>query len=133
MVRHRNASRVWDMCAAALSSACILHCLALPLLATMLPVASQLGDSHLMHLVLVLLALPVTLWVVRSEGLAGSGRVFTPVALTGLALMVAAVTALEQYEVPLTLLGGTLLGGVHVWRWLRHHPPAERRVQSEEA
>ena len=132
MVTRQSAGRAWDMCAAALSSACILHCLALPLLATMLPVASQLFDNHLMHLVLVLLALPVTLWVVRSEGLTGSGRVFTPLALTGLTLMLAAVTVLEAYEVPLTLLGGSLLGGVHIWRWLRHNPPVESSVQSKE-
>ena len=122
MVKRRNAGRVWDMFAASLSSACILHCLALPVLATMLPVASQLGDSHLMHVVLVLLALPVTLWVVRSEGLTGPGRVFTPIALAGLILMVAAVTAsaLEDFEVALTLIGGSLLGGAHIWRWFRH-------------
>ena len=125
MVRHRNAGRVWDISAAALSSACILHCLALPLLATMLPLASQLVDSHLAHVIMVSLAIPVTLWVVLSEGLTGFGRIFTPIALTGLALMLTAVTALEEFEVPLTLVGGTLLGGAHVWRWLRQHKAVE--------
>ena len=118
--------RFWDACATALSSTCILHCLALPLFATMLPVTFQLVDNHVVHLVLVLLAAPVTLWVVLSEGLTGSGQLFTPVALSGLALMLAAVTFWEAFEMALTIIGGTMLGGAHVWRWLRHQKVVER-------
>ena len=123
--------RVWDLCAAALSSTCILHCLALPLLAAMLPVTSQLVDNHVVHLVLVLLAVPVTLWVVRSEGLTGSGQVFSPLALSGLALMLAAVTLWEEFEAALTLIGGTMLGGAHVWRWLRNQKVVDRPAVDE--
>ena len=124
IVRRRRAARVWDIFAAALTSACLLHCLALPILATMMPVASQLFDNHLMHVVLVLLAVPVTFWVVWGEGITGDGMFFTPIALTGLAMMLAAVTVLEPFEVILTVIGGALLGGAHVWRWFRHQAPA---------
>lgn len=123
--KRRRAARVWDVCAAALSSACLLHCLALPLLATMAPVASQLFDNHLTHVVLVMLAIPITLWVAWGEGVSGDAMFFTPIALTGLAMMVAAVTVLEPFEVVLTVIGGLLLGGAHVWRWFRHQTHIE--------
>lgn len=124
-VKRRRAARFWDTCAAGLTSACLLHCLALPLLATMAPVASQLFDNNLMHMALVLMAMPVTLWVVLGEGTSGDGLFFTPIALSGLAMMLAAVTILEPFEVALTLTGGMLLGGAHVWRWFRCQTPAE--------
>ena len=127
-MKRKKAGRVWDLCATGLSAACILHCLGLPLLVTLLPVVSQLGDSHLVHVVLVMLAVPVTLWVIWGEGVTGDGGLFAAIALAGLALMVAAVTAsaLEDFEVALTLIGGSLLGGAHIWRWFRHPAPVGR-------
>ncbi len=133
MVKRRRAARVWDVCAATLTSACLLHCLALPLLASLAPVATQLVDNHLLHVVLVMLAVPITLWVVWGEGVSGDGLFFTPVALAGLTLMIAAVTVLEPYEVPLTVIGGTMLGGAHLWRWFRHHAPVESRMIEDDA
>ncbi len=133
MLKRRRAARMWDVCAATLTSACLIHCLALPLLASLAPVATQLVDNHLLHVVLVFLAVPVTLWVVWGEGIVGDGLIFTPLALSGLTLMIAAVTILEPYEVVLTVIGGSMLGGAHLWRWFRHQGPMESRVVSDDA
>ena len=79
-----------------------------------------------MHLVFVLLAAPITLWVIWGvlKGQEGS-LVFVGLALTGLAFMLAAVmiSGLEAFEMELTLVGATLLGGSHLWRWFRHGVP----------
>ncbi|MEO1245324.1 MAG: MerC domain-containing protein [Pseudomonadota bacterium] len=111
-----------DLYAAALSTLCLIHCLALPLLATMLPLAAHFAESELAHRVLVLLAAPVSLWVVwKAWPIEGSG-LFIGAALTGLGLLLlgAFVAAVEVYEEPITVAGSLLLGSAHLWRWLRH-------------
>jgi len=126
-LKHRRAARGWDLYATGLSAACILHCLGLPLVAAFLPVVSQTIDNHLLHVVLVAFAVPATLRVVWGEGLAKVTGLFAGVALTGLTLMVAAVTIApsEQFEVALTLTGGTMLGSAHIWRWFNHRVAIE--------
>lgn len=112
----------WDLYAAALSSACLLHCLLTPALAAAVPVFSHLSDSHLVHTILVLFATPITLWVVSGALKLEGGLVFGGIASVGLALMLAAVFVpqWEKHEVPLTVIGASLLGSAHLWRWNRH-------------
>ena len=109
-----------DLCAAGLSTLCLIHCLALPFAATLLPLAAHFAESELVHQILVLLAAPVSLWVVRKAG-AGSG-LFVAAALTGLGLLMlgAFVGAVAAYEEPITVAGAVLLGSAHLWRWLRY-------------
>ena len=52
-----------DLYAVALSLLCILHCLALPLLAAVLPLAGMLSENETVHRGLVLASAPATLWV----------------------------------------------------------------------
>lgn len=120
----------WDLCAVALSSACLLHCLALPLLASALPLLSHFSESHTVHVALVMMAAPITLWIVWDVLKSGGGRLFALVALTGLSLMLLAVLVpvLEQFEVELTVAGVLLLGGAHLWRWNHHRVPSRRAV-----
>ncbi|MEM7054169.1 MAG: MerC domain-containing protein, partial [Pseudomonadota bacterium] len=49
-----------DFSAISLSALCLIHCLALPLLAAGLPVIGVLSQAEWFHQLLVLLALPVT-------------------------------------------------------------------------
>ena len=127
-MKPQRAARFWDLCAAGLSSACILHCLGFPLLAAALPVASLATDDHLLHIIMVMAAAPVTLWVVWSERANGNTGPFVTVALTGLAMMIAEVSipAFKDIEVALTVCGGALVGGAHLWRWLGHRQHAHR-------
>jgi len=125
-LKKRRAARVWDLCSVTLSSLCMLHCLGLPLLTTVLPVVSQYSDSHQLHMGMVLLALPVTVWVVLSELATRRSELFIASASSGICLMLAAVfvPALHSVETALTVVGSALVGGAHFWRWLHYHSPA---------
>ena len=115
------ASRL-DLCAAAFSTLCLIHCAALPLLATLLPLAGQLSENETVHRALALLAVPASLGAMgKAWRTKGSGR-FIAAALCGLALLLVAafVEAASAYEEPTTIAGALLLGGAHLWRWARH-------------
>ena len=110
-----------DLCAAGLSTLCLIHCLALPLVASLLPLAAQPVESHLLHQVLVVLAVPVSLRVVWKALPGGGNGLFIGVASMGLALLLTAafVEAASAYEEPITVAGGVLLGSAHLWHWVR--------------
>ena len=114
----QKAGRIWDLSATSLSSLCVLQCLGLPLLTVVLPVLGQLGDSHAVHIALVMIAVPVTLYVVWGEIVSRSNESFVVAAIGGLSFMVLAVSvpSLLDYETALTLIGGTMLAGAHLWR-----------------
>ena len=108
-----------DLYAAGLSTLCLLHCLALPLLVSLLPLAALAAESELAHRVLVLAAVPVSLRVVWKTLPAAGNRLFVVAALGGLGLLLVAafIETLSAYEQPLTVAGGVLLGSAHLWHW----------------
>jgi hypothetical protein len=55
-----NQSDALDKAAVALSGLCIVHCLLMPLIITVLPFFGQFGDRHL-HAEILLVVLPVSL------------------------------------------------------------------------
>ena len=111
-----------DLYAAGLSTLCLIHCLALPLLVTLLPLAAHFAENELVHQVLVLLAAPASLWVIRKVWSTKGGGLFIGAALIGLGLLLlgAFVGAVAAYEEPITVAGAVLLGSAHLWRWLRY-------------
>jgi len=128
-----------DLYAAGLSTLCLLHCLALPLLASLLPIAGQLSENEALHRGLVLLAAPATLWVVWRSLQAKGGRLFLLLGPTGLGLLTLAAFAppFSAYERPMTVIGALVLAAAHLWRLARHHrslalrhgPPRQGSVQ----
>jgi len=110
-----------DVSAVSLSALCLIHCLALPFLAAALPVLASLSEAEWPHKAFVLAALPVSGWVLFREQAAGRASWFTPLALSGLALLLAAAFAewLHDYETPLTVAGAVLLASAHGLRWRR--------------
>ena len=108
-----------DLYAAGLSMLCLLHCLALPLLVSLLPLAAQAAESELAHKVLVLAAVPVSLRVVWKTLPVAGNRLFVVAALGGLGLLLVAafIETLSAYEQPLTVAGGVLLCSAHIWHW----------------
>ena len=120
-----KAGRIWDLSATSLSSLCVLHCLGFPLLTVVLPVLGQLGDSHSVHVAMVMIAVPVTLYVVWGEIVARSNEFFVVAAIGGLSFMVLAVSVpqLHDYETALTLIGGTMVAGAHLWRAFQLQSP----------
>lgn len=126
-----RAGRLWDASAATLSSLCIVHCIGLPLFTTLLPLASLFSDDEGLHLTMVLLAIPVTLWVVFVEAKTRRQVLFMTAALAGLGMMLAAVFvgALASFELHLTVAGGITLASAHLWRWAHHSPSYSNQGQ----
>ena len=110
-----------DLYAVGLSTLCVLHCVALPVLVALMPVATQAAESELVHRVLVVIAVPVSLRVVWRTRLMSGNRLFVGAALVGLALLLlgAFIEAVSTYEEPITVAGGTLLASAHIWHWVR--------------
>lgn len=110
-----------DMFAVGLSTLCVLHCVALPVLVALMPVAAQAAENELVHRVLVVAAVPVSLRVVWKTRPLSANRLFVGAALTGLGLLLLAafVEAVGPYEEPVTIAGAVLLGTAHLWHWMR--------------
>jgi len=119
-----SAGRSWDIWAIGLSSACMLHCLAPMLLLTVLPNALVIANGHEVHLLLVLFAVPITLFVVwRERTSERNALAFKAFAVVGLTQLLLAVTVIESgsAETSLTLAGGAILLGAHLWHWRRSY------------
>ena len=73
------------------------------------------------------LAVPVTAWVVFSEFSDNRNMRFIAAACIGIGLMIStiAVPVFEPYETIITVIGGTLLAGAHLWRWFRNKSHSE--------
>lgn len=112
---------VLDASAVGLSSLCLIHCLALPVLAATLPLAGALAENEWIHRGFVLAAAPITgLAVWRAFP---KDAVFIIGALLGLAILIASafVEALHDHETLLTVIGALTLASAHLWHWARRH------------
>jgi len=106
-----------DSLAVSLSGACIVHCLFLPVLISVLPVLETWVEQEWIHQLMVLLALPVTglaLMNIMQRRFLISG-----VMIVGLVFLLSAafLPALHDYETPLTVSGALILSGGHMMRW----------------
>ena len=115
-------SRTADASAITLSSLCLVHCLALPVLATVLPVAGVFAEAEWLHKGLVLAAIPISGSVILRSKDQQYALGFAVLAIAGLAQLVAAafVEPLHDYEKPLTVIGALMLASAHILRWNRH-------------
>lgn len=122
MPRHTTA--VFDMSAIALSTLCMAHCLALPLLAAALPLFGVWAEHEWVHFAFVAAALPLTsyaLWRAhRRRRLPMALRVLAIAGLAGL-LAGALGWPREVWETPITVAGSLMLAGAHLWNWSRQH------------
>lgn len=108
-----------DAVAVTLSMACLLHCLALPLLAAGLPAFGLLTEHHeTVHWILLAVAAPLGLWAL------GRGRRHAgpwPLALgcAGLMLMALGVGLWHGAPAELwaTVAGVSLVGWAHIRNW----------------
>ena len=110
-----------DLYAVGLSTLCVLHCVALPVLVALMPVLGQAAENELVHRVLAVAAVPVSLRVIWKTRPLNRNRLFVAAALLGLALLLlpAFIEAVSAYEEPITVAGGVLLASAHIWHWLR--------------
>ncbi|KOQ73208.1 MerC family mercury resistance protein [Stenotrophomonas maltophilia] len=113
-----------DAGAVALSSLCLLHCLALPLLAAALPLFGAWAEAEWVHLLFVAIALPLTgyaLW--RAERRRPLPVLAWATAGMGLGLLLAGALALpsHSWETRLTVTGSLLLAATHLWNARHRH------------
>ena len=116
-------ARTIDASTITLSGLCVLHCLAIPVMAAFLPFFSVFSEQEWIHKLMVVLAMPLTGYAIFSDLNRVGLRVYMVPAIIGIALLVvsAFVEALHDLEVQLTVLGSLLLAGAHLTRWFRSH------------
>ncbi len=120
----QNAIPSWlDAGAVTLSCLCVLHCLALPVLAVSLPVFGAWADAEWMHKLFVLVAVGLSGWVISTNVAKPSGLIFASMAIPGLAILIASAyaEALHDYEDMLTVVGAGVLALAHGLRLRRRH------------
>lgn len=124
-----SAGRTTDVAeglAISASLLCLAHCLFLPLLLAWSPAVSRMLELPFdLHLWIVLLAGPVSLWLLVSA--ARQQRVFILAAgLTGLGLLIMALVfpVTEAGEIAMSSMGSVVLAAAHVANWLTRHSGA---------
>ncbi len=133
---------LFDLSAIGLSGLCLVHCLALPVLAVFLPVFGAWSHAEWVHLLFAAMAVPLTglaLWRVhRRRPLPLPLRVL---AVAGLAGLLAGAFGWPDaaVETPVTVAGSLMLVSTHVWNWRRmshahvhvgHGMPAAQRDEA---
>ncbi|MEM9054234.1 MAG: MerC domain-containing protein [Pseudomonadota bacterium] len=111
-----------DLSGIGLSALCLIHCLAMPLLAAALPVLAVFSEAEWLHRAFVLLAIPVA-GVAAVTLRAGRDKVgILSLMVVALTLLIAGafVEALHDHETTLTVAGAICLAAAHIWRWARH-------------
>ncbi|WP_206741168.1 MULTISPECIES: MerC domain-containing protein [Hyphomonas] len=111
-----------DTMAVGLSGLCLVHCLALPVLGSVMPLMTTVAEAEWVHKALVMIALPIALLAFTQTRRPTTRLVFGALATFGGALLVAGafVESLHDYETHLTVIGACCLAGAHLFRWNRH-------------
>jgi len=114
-----HKTRWLDFASVGLSGLCVVHCLALPLIAAALPLAGALADAPWVHPLLVLIAAPLSLWAVHASK---AWRRFPVVALVGAGLILLAlaafIPALSALDTALSVTGALMIAGAHLTNYL---------------
>jgi hypothetical protein len=119
-----HLSRHFDQVAIALSAICIVHCLAVPLLVAILPIAAiSIGEGQHFHGLMLWLVVPTSLVgfslgyrLHRNAGIVLAGT--AGVAVLAAAAVYGHTVWSETAEVLVSLAGSLLLGGAH-WQNFR--------------
>ena len=117
-------ARALDLSAIGLSALCLVHCLALPVLALALPLLGSWAHAEWVHVVFVSLAAPIALLALMDWSmLKPSSWRLVALAAAGLGLMLAGALEVPvvSWERPLTVAGGLLLATAHLANWRRRH------------
>ncbi|MEO1220537.1 MAG: MerC domain-containing protein [Pseudomonadota bacterium] len=106
-----------DPAATALSALCIVHCLALPLMASALPFLTVVAEADWIHWVFAGLAIIISASVPFRDATARKLKFLLPAGL-GIAFLFAGLFAdsLSADETVLTVVGGVLVAAAHIPR-----------------
>ena len=110
-----------DLSSIGLSVLCLVHCLALPVLVAVLPAFSQVLAADWVHMGLVCLAIPLTIWALYQSG-GWHRQVVVILAVSGLMLLALAafVAELHDYEIAMSILGALLVASAHALNTYLH-------------
>ncbi|WGM45888.1 hypothetical protein KOAAANKH_00753 [Brevundimonas sp. NIBR10] len=128
LARAAHTGRAGDLVAISLSSLCLVHCLALPLVAGLLPLAGAWAEAPWVHWTFAAFAAPVSAWTLSRPHPRRPAWGAIGLATLGLCLLVAGAAEFPSHalETPITVSGGLLLATAHGLNWRRrprhHHP-----------
>jgi len=115
-------ARLLDGSAIGLSTLCLIHCLALPVAAALLPMLGAWAEAEWLHILFVAVAAPLSALAL----LQGAHGRRAPASLMGLAAIGVGLLAFgafaapsEAMETTLTVAGSLCLASAHIWNWLR--------------
>ena len=128
MATQANTSPAADIAGVIFSALCVIHCLALPLMAAFLPLAASIAEMETLHKAFVVFA-ALAAGVALAQG--PMRLRFGVIAGLGLALLIAGafVEALHDHETSLTVVGAVILAGAHILRWRSGAADAEQTAQ----
>lgn len=113
-----KSARIGDAFAIGLSGLCLVHCLALPIAASLLPLAGAWAEAPWVHWAFALTATPISLWALTRR------RAMTPLllGLVGLGLLFAGAAEFPSHEseTVTTVVGGLVLSLAHILNWRSH-------------
>ena len=131
----KSYQKITDKLAIGLSLACVIHCLALPVMLVLLPTLAALNlDNEAFHLWMVVAVLPSSLYALTMGCKQHKRYQLLIWGIVGLALLVLALALGEERigewgEKALTVLGATL---VAVGHWLNYRLcEAHKKVDSQ--
>lgn len=116
-----------------LATACIVHCTALPLAVTMIPMVAQATpESHWLDGTLVALATPLCIFAMLQGWRLHGSRLPSAFAAPGVVILISSVAIGETYGIEeiLTFAGAGLIGVAHLLN-LRGSLHCERRCSDE--
>jgi len=110
-----------DRAATALSALCIVHCLALPVLASVAPFLSVVAEAEWLHWLFAGLAIIISSSVPFRDVLARTPKFLVPAGL-GIVFLITGLFAdgLGLDETLLTVIGGLLVAFAHIRRIVVH-------------
>jgi hypothetical protein len=113
-----TAARRGDAAALTLSTLCLVHCLALPVVAVALPILGAFAEAEWVHWIFAGLAAPISLWTLRR-----SGAGLLTLAAAGVVLLFAGAAEFPTHEAEtvVTVTGGLLISAAHILNLRRRH------------
>jgi hypothetical protein len=118
------SGRGFDFAAMGLSGLCLIHCLALPAVAAILPMVAVWARAEWVHGLFVACAAPITglaLW--RAHRAHPSPPALVVLASLGLTALLLGALGWPRpaWETQVTVAGSLALATAHVWNWRRAH------------
>ncbi|MDQ1153399.1 MerC domain-containing protein [Brevundimonas sp. SORGH_AS_0993] len=116
--------RTGDAMGISLSGLCMVHCLALPLLVSLFPLAGAWAEAPWVHWVFAFMAGPLAAYVLSRPDTAGRRDwLLIAAGALGVALLFFAAAELPTHEAetPMTVAGGLILAGAHIVNWRKRN------------